>query len=134
MAWRTGSLPRNEKERFETPPEICTQRESLTNFPRGLDEIDAVIIMFLDAGRDRENIRIEDDVLGRKPGVLGQDVVGARTNLDLAFARIGLALFVEGHHDDGGAMGAHDFRLGDKFIDASLHRYGIDDCLALHAF
>ena len=24
MASRTGSLPRNEKERFETPPEMCT--------------------------------------------------------------------------------------------------------------
>ncbi len=90
--------------------------------------------MFLDAGRDRENIRIEDDVLGRKPGVLGQDVIGARTNLDLAFARIGLALLIEGHHDDGGAMRAHGFRLRDEFVDAFLHRYGIDYPLALHAF
>ena len=29
------------------------EREPLANFPRGLDEIDAIIIMFLDAGRDR---------------------------------------------------------------------------------
>ena len=26
----------------------------MTNLPRGFDEIDAVIIMFLDAGRDRK--------------------------------------------------------------------------------
>ncbi len=36
---------------------------------RGFDEIDAVILMLLDAGRDRENIGIEDDVLGRKADV-----------------------------------------------------------------
>ncbi len=90
--------------------------------------------MFLDAGRDRENIGIEDDVLGRKPGVLGQDLIGARANLDPAFERVGLTLLIEGHHDDGGAMSAHGFGLGEEFLDAALHRYGIDDRLALHAF
>ena len=104
MASRTGSLPRNEKERLDTPPEIWTSGNRFANLPRRLDEIDAVIVVFVDAGRDRENIRIEDDVLGRKPGVLGQDLIGARANLDPALQRVGLALLVEGHHNDGGAM------------------------------
>ena len=39
------------------------ERVFFANLPRGLDEIDAVIVMFVDARRDRENIRIEDDVL-----------------------------------------------------------------------
>ena len=110
------------------------ERKPLANLPRGLDEIDAVIVVFVDAGRDRENIRIEDDVLGRKSGLLRQDFIGARANIDPALERIGLALFIEGHHDDGGAIGAHDLGLGDEFLDALLHRDGIDDRLALHAF
>jgi hypothetical protein len=45
-----------------------------------------------------------------------------------------LALFIEGHHDDGGAIGAHGLGLSDEFLDAGFHRYGINDGLALHAF
>ena len=87
------------------------ERKALADFPRGFDEIDAVIIVLFDAGRDRENIRIEDDVFGRKADLLGQDLIGARADLDLALQRIGLALFVEGHDDDGGAIGAHGARV-----------------------
>ncbi len=66
-----------------------------------------VIIVLLDAGRDRENIRIEDDVLRRKADFLGQDFIGARADLDLALLRVRLALFVEGHDDGGGAIAAN---------------------------
>jgi hypothetical protein len=31
-----------------------------------LDEVDTVIVVLLDARRDREDVRVEDDVLGRK--------------------------------------------------------------------
>ena len=62
--------------------------------------------MLLDAGRDREDVGIEDDVLGREADLLGQELVGARADLDLALERVGLALLVERHHDDGGAIGA----------------------------
>ena len=59
------------------------ERVFITNLPRGLDEIDAVIVMFVDARRDRKNIRIEDDVLGRKAGVFRQNLIGARANSTL---------------------------------------------------
>ena len=52
--------------------------------PRRLDEVDAVIVVLLDAGGDGEDVRVEDDVLGRKAGLLGQQLVGARADLDLA--------------------------------------------------
>ena len=44
---------------------------------------------------------------GGKPACFGQQLVGAGADLDLARLRIGLALLVEGHDDDGGAIGAH---------------------------
>ena len=43
----------------------------------GLDEVDRVRVVLLDAGADRQDVRIEDDVLGREPDLLGQDLVGA---------------------------------------------------------
>ena len=53
---------------------------------RRLDEIDRVIAMLLEAGRDRQDVRIENDVVRRKAGALGQEPVGARADFDLAAA------------------------------------------------
>ena len=101
---------------------------------RRLDEGDAVAVVLLDAGRDREDVGIEDDVLGRKADLLGQQLVGALADRDLALERVGLALLVERHHDDRGAIGAHQPRLSQERLLAFLHRDRIDDRLALHAF
>ena len=44
-----------------------------TDFARRIDEGDAVAVMFLDAGRDRKDVRIEDDVFRRKADLFGQN-------------------------------------------------------------
>ena len=104
------------------------------NGPRRLDEIDTVIVVFLDARRDCENIGIEDDVLGRETHLFGQHPIGARADLDLAREGVGLALFIKGHDHDGGAIAAHEARLFDEFRLALLERNGIHHRLALNAF
>jgi SRSO17 transposase len=48
--------------------------------------------MLLDAGRDREDIGVEDDVLGREADLVDQQVIGALADLDLARLRVGLPL------------------------------------------
>ena len=63
-------------------------------------------VVLLDAGRDREHVRVEDDVLGREAGLLDQQPVGALADRDLALDRVGLALLVEGHHDRRRAVAA----------------------------
>ena len=50
------------------------------DFARGIDEVHGVIRMFFDAGTDRENVRIEDDVFRRKADTLGEQRVGTRTD------------------------------------------------------
>ena len=40
-----------------------------------LDEIDGVVVVLLDAGGDREDVRIEDDVFGRETDLLGQQIL-----------------------------------------------------------
>ena len=100
---------------------------------RRLDEIDAVVVVLLDAGGDGEDVRVEDDVLGREADLLGQDAVGAGADLDLALEGVGLALLVEGHDDDGGAVAAHLLGVLAERRLAFLHRDRVDDRLALHA-
>ena len=109
-------------------------RQRRGDLARRLDEIDAVIVMLLDTGGDREDVGIEDDILGREARDFGQQLVGAGADFHLARPGIGLAGLVEGHDDDGRAIGAHQFRMMKEGFFAFLQRNGIDERLALHAF
>ena len=44
--------------------------------------------------------------VGRHAGLLGEQAIGARGDGQLALGGVGLALFVEGHDDDAGAVAA----------------------------
>ena len=90
--------------------------------------------MLVDACRHRENIRIEDDVFRREPHLFRQYAISARANRDLALARVGLALLVEGHDDHRRAVAHHRARMIDERRLAFLQRDRIDDRLSLHAF
>ena len=70
MASRTGSLPRNENETFETPPLTSTPGSSALMRLRGLDVRDRVAVVLLDARADGEDVGVEDDVLGVEAGLL----------------------------------------------------------------
>ncbi len=108
--------------------------QGLADLPRRLDEGDAIAVVLLDAGRDGEDVGVEDDVLGREVGLFGQKLVGARADRDFPLERVGLALFVERHHHDRRAISAHQTSLAQKFLLAFLHRDRVDDRLALDAF
>ena len=70
----------------------------------GPDEIHRIIVVFFDASADRENIRIENDIFGWKVRLFHQQLVGTRTDRGFAFRRVGLTLFVEGHHHHSSAI------------------------------
>ena len=108
-------------------------RERFLDDARGLEEIDGVVVVLLDAGRDGENVRVEDDVLGRETGPGGEQLVRACADADLFVARRGLTLFVEGHHDGGGAVAADEPGAAQKFFLAVLERDRVYDALALQA-
>ncbi len=98
----------------------------------GLDEVDPVGRVLLDTGRQREAVRVEDDVLGREADLFGQDPVSAPADFLAALQVVGLPLFVEGHHDDGGPVLAAQPRLADELLLALFHRDRVDDRFALH--
>src|SRR5690606_22121353 len=83
-------------------------RKGFLDDPGGLEEIDGVVAMLLDAGGDGEDVGVKDDVLGRETDLLGEELVGAGADADLFVARGGLALFVEGHDHGGGAVAADE--------------------------
>ena len=58
--------------------------------------------------------------LGGKPRLLRQKFVSARADFDLALEAVGLAVFVERHHDDGRAVSPNELRLAQKFLFAVL--------------
>ncbi len=100
---------------------------------RGIDEIDRVVGVLLDAGGDREDVGVEDDVLGRKAHLVDQHAIGALADLRLARQRVGLALLVERHHHRGRAVAADQRGLALEFVGAFLQRDRVDDALALDA-
>ncbi len=68
---------------------------------------------------------------GLKPTVAGQQVVGAAQDRDPPLDRLGLALLVEGHDDDGRAVATAQARLAQELLLAFLERDRVHDALAL---
>ena len=70
---------------------------------------------------------------GAKPTSLDEQAVGALADRDLALDRVRLALLVERHHDDAGAVAAHGAGLLEERLLAFLEADRVDDALALDA-
>src|SRR6185369_3677838 len=104
------------------------------NATRRLDIGVGVIIVLLDTRRHGEDVGIEDNVLWREADLLGQQLVGTLADGELALSGLGLALLVEGHHYDRGAVAAHFARMIEKRPLAFLEADRVHDRLALHAF
>ena len=100
---------------------------------RRLDEVQRVAVMLLDAGRHRQHVRVKDDVLRRKIGLLGQQFVGARGNFLAAFQIVGLPPLVEGHDHRRRPVAPQQPGAFQELVLAVLQRNGVDNRLALHA-
>ena len=101
---------------------------------RGIDEVNRVVVMLLHARRDSENIRIENNVFGRKANLVDQYSVGTLAHSYLVLVSRGLPLFVEGHHYDRRAIFQNLGRILPKLLLAFFQRDRIDDAFTLQAF
>ena len=107
-------------------------RTALLEQRQRLDERLGEAVVLLDSRRDREHVRVEDDVL-RPPAVPDEEVVGAAADLDLALDRVRLPDLVERHHDDAGSVALDPPRLLEELLLALLEADRVDDPLALDA-
>ena len=110
------------------------QRQFLFDLPRGLDEIERVAVVLLDAGADGEDVGIENDVAAGEADFLGEQLVGTLADCQLVIDFGGLAGFVEGHHDDGCAVAASQAGMVQEGLFAFFQADRIDDGFALDAF
>ena len=107
-------------------------RQVLLDAPRSLDELDTIVIVFINAGRDRKNIRIEDNVF-RWETDPDEQIVRTFANLEFTIGCIGLPVFVKGHDNCRRAV-AHDFaRVFEEGFFTFLETDRIHNRLALHA-
>ena len=70
---------------------------------------------------------------GSKPESIGQQAIGALADLNLATGGVGLAAFVECHHDERRAVSPDDSCLAKEVLFAFLQADRVDDRLALDA-
>ena len=95
-----GVVPAERERNIADPSADLAVREGGFDPPRGLNEIDRVVVMLLDARGHGQHIGIENYVLRREADLPGQDPVGAPADLHLAFQGVGLTRFVKGHDHD----------------------------------
>ncbi len=88
-----------------------TVRKAPLQFTSRLDELHRVVVVLGDARCDRKDVGVEDDVLGGEASLFGQQAIGALQTFDHASGRIGLAGFVECHHDHRRAIASDCLRL-----------------------
>ncbi|OIQ65159.1 hypothetical protein GALL_532860 [mine drainage metagenome] len=100
---------------------------------RGVDEIDRVVVVLLNAGGNGKDVGVKNDVFGRKTDLIDQDAVSPLANLDLALVGVGLALLVKRHHHSGSTIAAQQFGVVLEGIDTFLHADRVDHGFALHA-
>ena len=108
-------------------------RQCLLDRAAGVEIGDGVLVVLFYPGSDGKDVRVEDDVLGRKADLLGEDPICSGADLDLALGSVRLALLIERHDDDCRAvlpnfLGAFD-ELGFAFLEADR----IDKTFALNA-
>ena len=96
-----------------------------------LDERLRELRVLLDARRDGEDVRVEDDVPGCEASLTGQEVVRATEDRDLPVDRLGLALLVERHDDRRRAVAANRPRLLEERLLALFQRDRVHDALPL---
>ena len=98
-----------------------------------LDEVGRVGAVLLDARRHREDVGVEDDVLGREARFPDEELVRALADRDAPLEGVRLALLVEGHDHHRRPVAAGEAGLLEELRGAVLEADGVDDALALHA-
>ena len=83
---------------------------------RRFDKRNRVSRMLFNAGTDRQNVRIENDILRRKSNIFGKDPISAGADLDLASDRVRLAGLVKCHDHHRGSIPADNLGLAPKLL------------------
>ena len=106
-------------------------RQILLDPSRCLDEIDSIIIVFLDTCCNSQHIRVEDDIVGIEAHLFSQDAISTSAHFNLTFVSIRLSLFIESHHYCCGSQSLNHPGTFNKDLLSFLQGNGIDNRFSL---
>ena len=94
----TYQIISTERERYVAyAPTRAGMGATRLNFPHSFDEVYAVGIVFGHSGCKSQDVRVENDIFGRKTNFLDEDFVSPFANPDLVVQGCSLAFLVKGH-------------------------------------
>ena len=97
------------------------------------NKIDRVVVVLFNACSHGKDVGVENNILRRKAHFIHQYAVGTLANLNLARARIGLALLVKSHYHGSRAITLNQLGVLLELLNAFFHRDGVHNALALQA-
>ena len=95
------------------------------------DKVHCVIVVFIDPGRDRKDIRVKDNIFRWEARFFRQQLVGTATNFDFTFTGIRLTVFIKGHHHHGGTITAYQAGMMQEDIFSLFHGDGVHNPFTL---
>ncbi len=87
----------------------------------GADKVHGVVVVFINAGRHGEDIRVKNDIFRRETDLFRQDFISAAADLDFTRSRIRLSDLVKGHHHYRRAVTPHQPGVMNKGFYALFH-------------
>ena len=121
----------SEREVAHTAADLAARAQTLDLTAR-FDEVTAVIVVLRHAGRDGEDVRVENDVT-RREAYTDHDVIRALADPNFILFRRRLSFLVESHDDGRGTVILQNFRLFNKERFSLFQRDTVADALALDA-
>ena len=108
-------------------------RQVLLDPARGLNKIHGIVVVFVNACGNCEDVGVKNDVFWREVHLVYQQPVSTLADFDLALVGVGLAFFVKGHDHGGRAVALEQLGLAQEGLDAFFHGDGVHHCFTLHA-
>ena len=100
----------------------------------GLNEVNGIIIVFLDTCSNSQYIRVEDDIVRIKAHLFSQDAISTSAHFNLTFVSICLTFLIESHDYSSSTQLLYHSGTFYKNPLSFLQRNGIDDRLSLQTF
>ena len=125
--------PESERQVGDAARSICTRQIRLDPSHR-LDEVDSVARVFGNAGSDRKDIDIENNIPWRDSQSFREQPVSSPADFCFPVKCGGLSLFVEGHHHHCSPESVYFFCLFQERLLALLQAYGVHNAFALSVF
>ena len=106
----------------------------LFNPTAGLNKVQTITVVLLNTSSHRKHIGVKDNIFRRKANLINQNIVAALRDFLASLQIIRLAIFIKGHHHNGGTVLFAQLGFFNKLLSAFFKANGVNHRLALDAF